>query len=70
MLSRIHELVERNSQFIISTHSPILMAYPDSIMYNLSTEGMEVTSLEETDHYIIMKEFLNHKDKMLRELFD
>lgn len=70
MLSRIHELVDRNSQFIISTHSPILMAYPDSIIYNLTTEGMEVTSLEETDHYIIMKEFLNHKDKMLRQLFD
>ncbi|RUT31681.1 AAA family ATPase [Paenibacillus zeisoli] len=70
MLSRIHELVQRNSQFIISTHSPILMAYPDSIIYNLTTEGMEVTTLEETDHYIIMKEFLNHKDKMLRELFD
>lgn len=70
MLSRIHELVQRNSQFIISTHSPILMAYPDSIMYNLTAEGMEVTTLEETDHYIIMKEFLTHKDKMLRELFD
>ncbi|USB33702.1 AAA family ATPase [Paenibacillus sp. YPG26] len=70
MLARIHELVERNSQFIISTHSPILMAYPDSTIYNLTAEGMEVTSLEETDHYIIMKEFLNNKDKMLRELFD
>lgn len=70
MLSRIHELVQKSSQFIISTHSPILMAYPDSTMYNLTTEGIEVSTLEETDHYIIMKEFLNHKDKMLRELFE
>ncbi|WP_183602517.1 AAA family ATPase [Paenibacillus phyllosphaerae] len=70
MLSRIHELVERNSQFIIATHSPILMAYPDSIIYNLTPDGIEVQALEETDHFLIMKEFLNNKEKMLRELFD
>lgn len=69
MLSRIHELVQQNSQFIISTHSPILMAYPDSIIYNLTTEGIDVRSLEETDHYIVMKEFLNNREKMIHELF-
>lgn len=68
MLSRIHELVKEDSQFIISTHSPILMAYPDSIIYYLTPEGIEQRSLEETDHYIVMKEFLNHKEKMLKEL--
>ncbi|MBW7452762.1 AAA family ATPase [Paenibacillus sepulcri] len=70
MLSRIHELVQKNSQFIISTHSPILMAYPDSIIYNLTPDGIETTTLEATDHYIIMKQFLNNKEKMLHELFD
>lgn len=68
MLSRMHELVEANSQFIISTHSPILMAYPNSTIYELSADGITVKTLEETDHYIIYKEFLNHKQKMLREL--
>lgn len=70
MLTRIHELVLKNSQFIIATHSPILMAYPDSIIYNLTPDGVEVQALEETDHFLIMKEFLNNKDKMLRELFE
>nr|WP_232510233.1 AAA family ATPase [Paenibacillus crassostreae] len=70
MLARIHELVQQNSQFIISTHSPILMAYPDSIIYNLNPDGIEMSSLEETDHYVIMKEFLNNKDKMLNQLFE
>jgi predicted ATPase len=70
MLTRIHELVLQNSQFIIATHSPILMAYPDSIIYNLTPDGIEVQVLEETDHFLIMKEFLNNKDKMLRELFE
>jgi predicted ATPase len=70
MLSRIHELVQKNSQFIISTHSPILMAYPDSLIYNLTPFGIETKSLEETDHYIIMKQFLNNKEMMIKELFD
>ncbi|MDU4696932.1 MULTISPECIES: AAA family ATPase [Paenibacillus] len=68
MLARIHELVGRHSQFIISTHSPILMAYPDCLMYQLTPDGIERTTLEETDHYIIMKEFVNHREGMLREL--
>lgn len=70
MLARIHELVQQNSQFIIATHSPILMAYPDSIIFNLTAEGIEVQTLEETDHYLIMKEFLNNKDKMIKQLFE
>ena len=69
MLSRIHELVQQDSQFIISTHSPILMAYPNSIIYYLTSDGIDVRSLEETDHYIIMKQFLNNKEKMINELF-
>jgi len=70
MLTRIHELVQQNSQFIISTHSPILMAYPDSIIYNLKSDGIEILSLEETDHFVIMKEFVNNKEKMLNQLFE
>jgi len=69
MLSRIHELVNKHSQFIISTHSPILMAYPDSIIYQLTSDGLRTVTLEETDHYFIMKEFLNNKERMLSELF-
>ncbi|EGL17871.1 hypothetical protein HMPREF9413_4312 [Paenibacillus sp. HGF7] len=69
MLARMHELVGRNSQFIVSTHSPILMAYPDAAMYHLSAKGIEETTLEETEHYVIMKQFLNNKEKLLRELF-
>ncbi|MDQ0115824.1 AAA family ATPase [Paenibacillus harenae] len=69
MLSRMHELVKLRSQFIIATHSPILMAYPDSYVYNLSPEGITLTTMEETEHYVIMKQFLNNKERMLRELF-
>lgn len=70
MLSRIHDLVNRQSQFIISTHSPILMAYPDSVIYQLTPEGIEEVTLEETDHFMIMKEFMNNRERMLGELLE
>nr|WP_235782105.1 AAA family ATPase [Paenibacillus senegalensis] len=69
VLARIHQLVQENSQFIISTHSPILMAYPNSILYYLTPEGITVRTLEETDHFAIYREFLNNKEKMINELF-
>ncbi|MGP4059516.1 AAA family ATPase [Halobacillus sp. H74] len=69
MLSRIHELVEEGSQFIISTHSPIIMAYPSSKIIQLSEEGMKETNLENTDHYRTMKQFYEDKDRLLHHLF-
>ena len=69
MLSQIHQLVGKRSQFVISTHSPILMAYPDSIIYHFNADGIRRTSLEETDHYILTKEFVNNRERMLHELF-
>jgi predicted ATPase len=68
MLSRLHQLVQKHSQFIISTHSPILMAYPDSIIYQLSPNGMEAVTLEETEHFSLTQQFLNNRHRMLKEL--
>lgn len=71
MLARIHELAaHKRSQFIISTHSPILMAYPNSLLYCLTPDGLQVRKWEETEHYLIMKQFMNRPDKMMRELFE
>ncbi|GAA0433125.1 MAG: AAA family ATPase [Bacillota bacterium] len=69
MLTRIHELVENGSQFIISTHSPILMAYPQSLLFELSDSGIRETTLEETSHYAMMRQFFENKDRMLHHLF-
>lgn len=68
MISRMHQLIQQNAQFIISTHSPILMAYPDAKIYELTAEGITEKPLEETEHFIIYKQFLNNKDKLLDEL--
>ncbi len=64
MISRMHDLVISDSQFIIATHSPILMAYPDSMIYEIKEEFSAV-KYEDTEHYQITKAFLSNPQKML-----
>lgn len=64
MISKIHELVEQDSQFIIATHSPIIMAYPNAIIYEIK-QNIRQVKYEETEHYQIMKNFLNNTESML-----
>lgn len=69
MITRIHELVRQDSQFIIATHSPIIMAYPDSAIYQID-EGFKKVKYEETEHFQVMHSFLNHTQKMLEILME
>lgn len=69
MITKIHELVQENSQFVIATHSPIIMAYPNAIIYEIKDEIKRV-DYEETEHYQVMKSFINNKNKMLDILID
>lgn len=55
-----------NSQFIIATHSLMLMAYPNATIYEISDTGMKKTSFKETDHYSITTSFLNNPEAFLR----
>jgi predicted ATPase len=58
------------SQFIIATHSPILMAYPNAIIYHLSSEGgISPVAYEDTEHVRVTRDFLNNREAYLRELF-
>ncbi len=57
------------SQFIMATHSPILLAYPGADILSFDSSPLRSVSYEQTDHYIITKEFLLHRDRMLQELF-
>lgn len=68
MLARIHELVQHRSQLIIATHSPIVMAYPGADILQLSEGGIRRTSLEETEHYRLMKHFFDNREGMLWHL--
>lgn len=69
LMYHIHELERKNSQFIISTHSPILMAYPGAQVLYLTEDGIQSVSYKETEHYQITKQFLNAPEQMCKYLF-
>jgi predicted ATPase len=70
LLSIIHELVEeRASQFVIATHSPILMAYPKALIYRLGPNAIERVAYEDTEHYSITRDFLNSPERFFKRLF-
>jgi predicted ATPase len=70
VLARMHELVRKNSQFIVATHSPIIMAYPQATIYTLTEDGIIESKYEETEHYRTAREFLNNHGKMLKILME
>ena len=70
MLCILKTLTELNSQFIIATHSPILLAYPNSHIYEFNRYGIEKKTYHETDSYLLTKSFLNNPEKMLKSLFE
>ena len=63
-------LVQHQSQLIIATHSPILMAYPEARIYQLSEDGITPTAYRETEHYCLTRRFLEDPERMLRYLFE
>lgn len=69
MLS-IKNLVEEGSQFIIVTHSPILLTMPDSQIFSFDEGSPLEIAYEESKPYEITSLFLNNKDRMLSQLFD
>ncbi|EEA01033.1 SMC domain protein [Burkholderia sp. H160] len=67
-LARIHDLASDDSQFLIATHSPILMAYPDAAIYHFHADGMSQVAYEDTEHYQVMRAFLMNPRRMLDTL--
>jgi len=70
VLSRIHDLVLDDSQFLIATHSPILMAYPDALIYQFSKEGLTQVAYEDTEHFQVTRDFLMNPGRMLDVLLE
>ena len=65
LLARFHELVQQNAQFLIATHSPLLMAYPEAEILWLDETGMRPISYKDTEHYLVTRRFLEHPQRML-----
>jgi predicted ATPase len=70
VLSRIHDLVRDGSQFVIATHSPLLMAYPDACIYQCGADGVVPVAYEDTEHFRVTRDFLMNPQRMLRGLLE
>ena len=68
LLAMLHELVKKGTQFIVATHSPILMAYPESRIYVLLEDKIEEVEYTQTEHYSMTKAFLNDHRVMLKRI--
>ncbi|MBE6733557.1 MAG: ABC transporter ATP-binding protein [Ruminococcaceae bacterium] len=70
LMTEIDYLVKKDSQFIIATHSPILMAFPNAKILEFSQNGIESVNYQDTEHFQITKRFLNNPEKMLHYLLN
>jgi predicted ATPase len=67
-LARLDELVRAGSQFVIATHSPIIMAYPHATLLELGAHGIRTVAYEDTEHFRITRDFLVRRERILAEL--
>jgi predicted ATPase len=70
LIRRMHDLVAEGSQFIVSTHSPILLGYPGATIYVLSADGIAQTAYEETEVVELTRSFLHDRAQFLHHLFE
>jgi predicted ATPase len=68
LLAMIGDMVREDAQFIIATHSPILLGFPNATIYSCDSVPIEPVPFEELDHVVITREFLNAPGRFLRHL--
>lgn len=68
VLTIMHNLIRKDSQFIIVTHSPIILAYPESTIYLFSEEAITPVEYTETEHYTVTRDFLDRRERLLEIL--
>jgi len=67
-LRRIHELVLDGSQFIVATHSPIVLAYPQATIYSCEEQGVEQVAYEDAQPVRLTRSFLDARERFLEQL--
>ena len=70
LLCYMQQLVNNNSQFVISTHSPILMTFPNAEILEITEDGINSVDYKETEHFLITKRFMDTPEKMIARLLD
>ena len=70
LLAMIDAMVAQQGQFIIATHSPILLAYPGARIYNFDAIPVQAVAYEALDHVRLTRDFLNAPDRYLRQILE
>jgi predicted ATPase len=68
LMVMMQEMVAQDAQFIIATHSPILLAYPGATIYSFDRAPAEVVPYGELEHVVLTRDFLNGPERYLRAL--
>jgi len=68
LIALIGDMLKQDAQFIIATHSPILLGFPDAVIYSCDRAPIEVVPYEELDHVVITRDFLNSRERFLKYL--
>lgn len=68
LMVRIHDLIAQGCQFVIATHSPMLMAYPEATIFEFRSDGPTRTTWSQIDTVHITTDFLNDPTSFLAEL--
>ena len=69
LLAAIHDSVGSGSQFIIASHSPILLAYPGAEILSFDDGNIHPMKYEDTDSYRVMSLFMRDRERLLYNLF-
>ena len=70
LLLEIHKYANKGAQFIIATHSPILLALPNACIFNFDDGVVKQCSYKDTSSYQITEMFINSRESVLKELFE
>ena len=68
LISMIKEMITQDAQFIIATHSPILMAFPDSTILDFDRVLLQPVAYDDLEQVIVLRDFLNNTETFLRHL--
>ncbi|WP_395027621.1 AAA family ATPase, partial [Robinsoniella sp.] len=70
LLLYIAQLAKEGSQFIIATHSPILLGMPDAGIYSFDDNSISSINYEDAECYQVMEMFINHREVILERLLN
>ena len=68
LIAAMHDLVAAGSQFVVATHSPLLMAYPGATILELDEDGIRAVDYDEVAHVQLYRSFLDAPERFLRTL--